>query len=78
MPAGASNVSQNAIGDVASCRVQVAWAVAEPDSAHHAIMPNVAVVIATTRVRLSNREGSKSHARGRSADFGCVSRWEVT
>jgi hypothetical protein len=52
VPAGASNVSQNATGEVADCKVQVPLAVAEPDSAHHAITPNVAVVIATTRVRL--------------------------
>ena len=78
MPAGASNVSQNASGDVADCRIQVPWAVAEPDSAHHAITPNAAVVIATTRVRTIAPWASKSHADGSVGDSGCVSSWDVT
>src|SRR6202035_4593074 len=55
VPAGASNVSQNASGDVPNCKVQEPCAVAGPDSPHHAITPNVAVVIATTRTRLMMR-----------------------
>ena len=53
VPAGASNVSQNASGDVADCRVQELCAIAVSGSLHHAITLNA--VIATRHTRLMRR-----------------------
>jgi hypothetical protein len=50
---GASNVSQNARGDVADCKAQVPSALAGPDNFHTAITLNVN--IATRHTRLMTR-----------------------